>query len=138
MNSSDEAGTGQKNLALWVTVIVEGLMIIAVGAYNIYEIRRGSELVQGKIEGLAKYSARQGEKIDRMVTALEMYVGKKFTTDEATSTNMTAADQRIEKAIEFLEAWKKKDGKTQDSAANASQPIRPETNRTSSADDSRR
>ena len=138
MKSSAEAGTGHTNLALWITVIVEGLMIIAVGAYNIYEIRRGSELVQAKIEGLAKYSARQGEKIDRMVTALEMYVGKKFTTEEATSTNMTATDQRIEKAIEFLEAWKKKDGKTQIGETNVSHPGRPETNRVSSVDDSRR
>src|SRR5687767_7990784 len=99
MNASDHAESGHKNRALWVTVIVEGLMIIAVGAYNIYELRRSSELLQNKIQRLADYSARQGEKIDRMMTALELYVGKKFTTNEP-GADASTADQRIEKAIE--------------------------------------
>ena len=139
MNPSNQEEPGHKNLALWVTVIIEGLMIIAAGAYNIYEIRRSSELVQSKIQGLADYSARQGEKLDRMTTALEIYVGKKFTPDGPMTTNTPTTDQRIEKAIEFLETWKKKDGKAQpDGAANGSQPIRSETNSTSSAAGSRR
>ncbi len=87
-------------------------MIIAVGAYNIYEIRRSSELVQHKIQGLAEYSARQGEKVDRMLTALDLYVGKKFTTEGPVTTNTATTDQRIAKAIEFLETWKK-DAKAQ-------------------------
>lgn len=107
MTASSETEPGRKNLALWVTVIIEGLIIIAVGAYNIYEIRRSSELVQDKIQSLAEYSARQGEKVDRMLTALELYVGRKFTTDGPVTTNSAGSDQRIEKAIEFLEAWKK-------------------------------
>ena len=125
MNSSDQTEAGHKNLALWVTVIIEGLLIIAVGAYNIYEIRRTSELVQGKIQGLAEYSARQGEKVDRMVTTLELYVGKKFTTDGLTATNSPATNQQIKKVIDALETLKKKDGKAQQAApANASEPRR--------------
>ena len=137
MNPPDQTEPGHKNLALWVTVIIEGLMIIAVGAYNIYEIRRSSELVQSKIQGLAEYSARQGQKVDRMMTALELYVGKKFTTDGPVTTNTPTTDQRIEKTIEFLETWRKKDPKAPDGAANGSQPIGFETNRTSSAAGSR-
>jgi hypothetical protein len=113
MNPSNEAEPRHKNLALWITVMIEGVMILAVGAYNIYEIRRSSDLVQNKIQGLAEYSARQGEKLDRMTTALEIYVGKRFTADKPMTTNTPATDQRIEKAIEFLETWKKKDGKAQ-------------------------
>jgi hypothetical protein len=113
MNSSAEAAPNQKNGALWTTVIVEAVVIVAIGAYNLYEIRRTSELLQDKIQGLANYSARQGEKLDRMTTALELYVGKSFSTNDATLTNSATADQRIEKAIKFLEAWKAKDEKVQ-------------------------
>lgn len=74
-NSSSEA-SGSKLLALWITVVVEGLVIIAVGAYNMYEVRRTSEKVQNKIEALSAFSARQGEKIDRLTAALEVYAGK--------------------------------------------------------------
>jgi hypothetical protein len=74
-NSSSEA-SGSKFLALWITVVVEGLVIIAVGVYNIYEIRRTSEKVQSKIEALSAFGARQGEKIDRLTAALEIYAGK--------------------------------------------------------------
>lgn len=52
MTLVEEKGRG--NSALWATVIIEGIMIVAVGIYNIYEVRRGSELVQEKIEGLAQ------------------------------------------------------------------------------------
>src|SRR5688572_28016297 len=106
---SEQPETDHKNRGLWITVIVEVIMIVAIGAYNIYEIRRSSELVQKKIQGLADFSARQGEKLDRMTTALEIYVGKKFSTTNLTGTNTASADQRIDKAIEFLEAWKKKE-----------------------------
>lgn len=120
MNSSSQAEPGHQNRALWVTVIIEGFMIIAVGAYNIYEIRRTSELMQDKIQALADYSARQGEKVDRMTTALELYVGKKLT-DSPETAKTGATDERINKAIEFLEAWKQKNGNAQfdDSATNA-------------------
>ena len=136
--NSQQTEPGQKNTALWVTVIIEAIMIVAIGAYNIYEIRRSSELVQKKIQGLADYSARQGEKLDRMTTALELYVGKRFSIDDSTGTNTVATDQRIEKAIEFLEAWKKNGRAQPGGAANGSQPIRSETNSASSAAGSRR
>ncbi len=110
MNSTDQKEAAHKTLALWITVIIEGLMLIAVGLYNIYEIRRNSELVQSKIEGLAHYSARQGEKIDRMLTGLEAYVGYKFSTNAPAGTNDSALNQRIGRAIEFLER-SKRDGK---------------------------
>jgi hypothetical protein len=95
-----------KILGLWVTVIIEGIMIIALAAYNIYEVRRTSELVQTKIEGLSDFSARQGEKLDRMLTAFELYLDAKLSTDEATGSNK-GADQRVDKAIEFLKSFNK-------------------------------
>jgi len=98
----------QKILALWIAVIVEAFMIIAMGSYNIYEVRRTSQLVQNKIEGLAEYSAHQGEKLDRMMTALELYVGKKIATEDKPSPQDRTVDERIQQAIDFLENWKKK------------------------------
>ena len=121
MNSPEKTESKQKNLGLWITVIVEAIMLVAVGMYNIYEIRRSSELVQKQIQGLANYSARQGEKLDRMITALELYVGKRFSTNNLTATNSAAADQRLEKAIEFLEAWKNKGKPQPDGAASGVQ-----------------
>jgi len=57
--------------ALWITVIVESLVILVGGAYNIYEVRRNSQLLQSKVNGLAEFSAAQGEKIDRMTSLIE-------------------------------------------------------------------
>ncbi len=125
MNSSNQPEQGHKNLALWITTIVEALMIVVMGAYNIYEVRRNSELVQSKIRGLSEYSARQGEKIDRMTTAIELYVGKKFAVKEEDSTKQPAADKKIERAIELLETLKKKDAQAQqDGPPGENQPIR--------------
>ena len=107
-----EPASAQNNRLLWVTVLVEALVIVAIGAYNIYEIRRRSELVQSKIQGLADYSARQGEKLDHMITAFELYVGKRFATNGPVATNTAATEQRIEKAIEFLETLKGKEKAT--------------------------
>ena len=112
MGTAPESSHANKNVGLWITVIVEALVIVAVGAYNIYEIRRNSELVQSKIEKLSQFSARQGEKLDRMVTGLELYVGRKFQHAESPSTNSVATEQRIDKAIEFLESLKKKPATT--------------------------
>jgi hypothetical protein len=135
MNSTEEPAPKYKNLGLWITVILEGLVIIAVGAYNIYEIRRNSELVQSKIEGLSRFSARQGEKLDRMVTTIELYVGKKFATDETSAINGVAAEQRIEKAIEFLNTMKKRKTLQLESG---SEPIEAETSGTSPLAEPRR
>lgn len=123
MNSSGQEELRHKNIALWATVVIEGLVIIVIGAYNIYEIRRSSNLVQSKIQGLAEYSEHQGEKVDRMMTALELYVGNKLSAEAQTATNSATTDQRIEKAIEFLEAWKKKNGEIQpDGPQNSASP----------------
>jgi hypothetical protein len=94
--------------ALWITVVVEALMIVAAGAYNIYEVRRQSALVQGKIEGLSEFSAQQGRKIDRMTTALETYVGQKLDVDAAPQPPSPETKQRIDQAIEFLEGLKQR------------------------------
>lgn len=111
---ANEADAANKNLALWVTVIVEAIMILAVGAYNVYEVRRNSALVQEKIEGLAAYSSRQGEKLDRMTTALELFVGEKLSTEKDGMADDDAADATIEKAKAFLRAWKQDESTTTD------------------------
>ena len=110
MNLSEEGE--RKDKALWIVTAVEAVMIVAIGAYSIYETRRTRELLREKIQSVADYSARQGEKLDRMTTALEIYVGKSFSTNDVSLTNSAPPDQRIEKAIQFLEAWKAKDQRT--------------------------
>ena len=100
MRTESRSGTSRQLVALWVTVVVESIMIVASYAYNIYEVRRNSELVQSKVNGLAEYSSRQGEKIDRMTTALELYVGEKLKLPEDDPAD---GDPRIEKAKAFLD-----------------------------------
>lgn len=86
-------------------------MIIAGTAYSAYEIRRNSELVQTKLEGVAQFSKAQGQKLDRMTTALELYLGKKFSSEGETvaepAVQSEARGERIDKAIQFLEGLKK-------------------------------
>jgi hypothetical protein len=87
------AVSNHSNAALWVTVIVEALMIIAIGSYQIYEIRRQSR-------ALAEFSAGQGEKIDRMISTLELYLGKKL--EEPGGTNILTSE-RLDKVIGGLQ-----------------------------------
>ncbi len=61
--------------------------------------------MQEKVQQVAEYSLRQGEKLDRMTTALELYVGKKLGP-EATPADIpalpagsAARDQRIDRVI---------------------------------------
>ena len=93
--------TGE-NRGLWVTVIVEAIMIVAIGLYNMYEIRQVSDQVQEKIASLSEYSAEQGKKIDTILTALEMKYGEKAASVKPTTAVETGQDERVEKALEFL------------------------------------
>lgn len=110
MNLSSAPAPKSNNYGLWITVIVECLIIIAVGAYNIYEIRRHSQLLETKIQKLSEFSARQGEKVDRMTTALELHFGKRFNPAIPAMTNSLITEERVNQTIEFLEALKKKEG----------------------------
>jgi hypothetical protein len=91
----------QNNTALWITIALEAVMIVAGGVYNIYEIRRQSALVQAKIERLSEFSAQQGAKVDRMTTAVETYVGKKLDPAAAQPISVDAQNG-FDRAIEFL------------------------------------
>jgi hypothetical protein len=111
MKSSESGESSHSLLALWVVAGVEALMILAGTAYNAYEVRRNSELVQRKLEGLTQYTTAQGQKLDRMTTALEVYLGKKFSPEEKAAVTPAgepaASGERIDKAIQFLEGLKK-------------------------------
>lgn len=104
MNGEQVSEKRHQIAALWVGLIIESLVLIAMQGYNMYEIRRNSELLQSKINGLAEYSSRQGEKIDRMTTALEMYVGKKLKVEEDLDL-APESEKRIEKAKVFLQKF---------------------------------
>ena len=71
MPSKTSGSDSASSRALWITVVVESLVILVGGAYNIYEVRRNSQLLQSKVNGLAEFSAVQGEKIDRMTSLIE-------------------------------------------------------------------
>ncbi len=94
-------------------------MIVAGGAYNIYEVRRNSQLVQSKIQGLSEFSAHQGAKVDRMLTAFESYFGKKITPEEVATKHVPAVTgERLDKAISRLEALKTKKAESEAPSSN--------------------
>jgi hypothetical protein len=97
-----------KHLALLVTVVVETGMMIAVGAYNIYEVRRNSALVQAKIERVSEFSAQQGAKLDRLITGLETFTEAKLEAAKNAAATPLSQEQKMEKAGSLLEALKAK------------------------------
>ena len=100
MNATDE------NRKLWITVIVEAVMIVLVGLYNMYEVRQVSDQVQGKIEALSAYSAEQGKKIDKILTSLEKKYGEDFAVEANDAASEATDNSRVIKALQFIDSLK--------------------------------